>query len=761
MLLRSVAVFLVFVLAAGYLTYKLSEYQVGQAAEWKARANTQQLQNTEIPAARGTIYDSNMQPMAESARVWTVVAAPDVIAKSSMRGTSEKDAARLIAREFAAIEALELNEEDLYRELADEKSKYYMVKARIEKPYADAIRDLQDKYNFSGIYLTEDTKRYYPYEDLAASLLGFTNSDGQGTEGIEWQYDEILSGVPGRLITARDANGFEMPSDDDSVTYPAEDGKDIVLTLNTDIQRSLEENLAEAVAKYNASERGMGIVMDVNTGAILAMATVPSFNPNEPYYIFDSALRKKIEAMPEGTDEEQELKSTAQGEARMRQWRNKAVSDSYEPGSVFKAFTAAAALDSGKATVDSTYQCTGNFYVEGWDERISCANEIVHGQLDLRSALIQSCNESFVQIGQSLGSETWYDYVKGFGLTEPTGVDLPGEPSQMAIDNVVYSLEDTGPVELASCSFGQSNKYTALQMITGFSAIVNGGYLVQPHIVSRVLDKEGNIVQQTENTVKRQVISNETSRQLSAIMEDLVADTNSSGSNAYVAGYHVGGKSGTSQKLEKMPEKEVYISSFMGFAPANNPQIAVLFVLDEPEDSNTPGGPTYFGGRLAAPSVRNIIADTVRIMGIEGDYEAAELNRTTVGSPALVNTQLEAAKGTLESAGLTAQVVGGGQTVKAQSPEAGIQIPRGGTVVLYTEDNPQVQTAQVGNYFNQNAQWAIETLKSMGFNVLTKGAPEDGENIVVVSQSVEANTELPIGTVIELDLQNLSALSDH
>lgn len=751
LLLRCAAIAVVFTMAAAALCVRLYTLQIEQKDEWQARAVGQQLANVEIEPVRGTIYDSNMKPLAQSATVWTVEAAPNVMAQSrDMVEGGENEAARIAARELAVI--LELDEAELYENLKDPESMYYKVKAKIEKPLADEIRAMCKEQEIGGIYLRQDTKRYYPYEELGATVLGFTNADGDGIEGLESQYDEILAGVAGRQVTVQNAWGGEVATAEEGGTYPAEDGKSIVLTLDTDIQQVAEKFLGDAVRDHNARQRGMCVVMDVNTGAILAIATSPAYNPNDPYYIFDDATREAIEAMPDGDE-----KSQAQSDARILQWRNKALADTYEPGSVFKVVTAAAALDSGMFNEHSTFYCPSVIQVA--DKEFGCALSTAHGVESLRQALIDSCNVSFVQMGQSLGASTWYDYLNAFGLTEPTGVDLPGEPGLSAIKNVVYSEEKLGPVQLASCSFGQSNKYTALQMITAVSAAINGGNLVQPHIVSEIRDAEGNLIESIQPEAKRQVVSPETSAALQSALEELVSST-PNGQNAYVAGYHVGGKSGTSEKLERRTQdgEDVYISSFLGFAPANDPQIACLVVLDEPED---PLYGNYFGGRLAGPTAGNILRDSLRILGVEPDYAESDLARTTMSTPKITETDINKAVSDLNGAGLIPVVVGEGGMVVAQYPEAYTQVPNGGLVVVYTDEAVTQETVAVPDLNGRQGWSAVEALKAMGLNVLTTGAPEGASTVVVVGMDYEPGTEVPKGTTVTLTMQDTSAVSDH
>ncbi len=759
-LLRCISLVALFAVASVALGLRLSTLQIDEAAEWEARASRQQLANIPIVPLRGNIYDANGKLLAQSATVWTVEASPEALNQSRVsKDSAEREAARIASREFARI--LGLDEDELYKNLSDKEKMYYKVKSKIEKPLADEVREMKAQYNLAGIYLREDTKRYYPYEEMAATVLGFTGEDNNGLEGIERWYDEDLAGTPGRTVAAVDAVGNEISAGGAAATYAAEDGYSLGLTLNTDIQRSLEKNLADAVTKHNARQRGFAIAMNVNTGAILAIAVYPSYNPNQPYEILDEGANQLLDALISGSDAFIEQ----QGLARTLQWRNKALADTYEPGSVFKIITAAAALDSGVYTQESGFYCAGTMQIKGWDKPIGCAGTLTqqntaHGQTTLRSALINSCNISFIQIGAGLGPEQWYDYLRAFGLTEPTGVDLPGEPSQASIDALVYGPDALGPVQLASCSFGQSNKYTAVQMITAVSAAVNGGNLMQPYIVDRVMDAEGNVIKTYEPVVKRQVISPETSAQICDMLEAIVAP-DAPGSHAYIAGYRVGGKSGTSQKLDVMQQEEredAFISSFVGFAPADDPEIAVLLALDEPEDT-TMGN--FFGGRLAGPAVREIIKDSCEVLGIEPVYQGdAELARTTVKMPKVVDMDVSAAQTALNGAGLTYRVVGGGATVTGQCPAAYSDIPHGGEVVLYTDASIPQEQVTMPDVVGRSAPNAISQLKGLGLNVLTQGAPDAGGGVVVGVQSAEVGAVLPRGSVVVLTMEDNTRVTE-
>lgn len=755
MMLRCGAVLVIFVVASAALGLRLAQLQVDEAAEWEAMAGRQQLANISIAPMRGNIYDVSGRLLAQSAAVWTIEASPDVLNQSNVKNSTETDPARVAAQQFALI--FDLDEEELYEELSDEKSYYFKIIGKIEKPLADEVREMCAHYNIKGIYLTEDTKRYYPYENVASTILGFVGNDNNGLEGLEQEYEEVLAGVPGRRTAVRDPWGNEIDAGVQGVQYPAQDGNSVFLTLDVEIQRSLEKYLADAVEKHNARQRGFAIAMDVNTGAILGLAVWPSYNPNLPYDILDIRALSTLELLPPGSQQYSE----AQGLARTLQWRNKALADTYEPGSVFKIITAAAALDSGIYTENDVFNCGAQIMIDGWDRPITCAGDppTNHGTPTLRQALIDSCNVAMIRMSAGMGEEVWYNYLQAFGLTEPTGVDLPGEPSQNSMNNLVYDTSEMGPVELASCSFGQSNKYTAVQMITAVAAAVNGGNLLQPYIVDRIVDPAGNVVQQNEPVIKRQVISPEVSAQLCSILEELVSTT-TNGKHAYVAGYHVGGKSGTSQKLDVMLQQQredAFISSFVGFAPADAPQIAVLMALDEPEDNS--GRNNYFGGRMVGPSVGSVIRESMQILGIEPNYVTDdELARSTVAVPGVVGSTLADAQSAIASRNLTYRMIGDGDTVIGQSPGAYSQIPYSGEVVLYTDASMPQQTVVMPDVIGTTAANALQQLRGIGLNVLMDGAP-DGSAVRVETQSIEASSSVPIGTVVNIRMVDTTSVS--
>lgn len=717
-----------FALLLGIVAVRLYYLQVTQYEEYTKKVLNQQLRDTTISANRGTIYDCNMKVLASSATVWNVVVAPNAI-KTEDEGT---------VADILCSQLENVDRDTLLEKLANKNSAYYMVKKQVGKDVTDAIREAFAEKKLSGVSFEQSSRRYYPYGAFASSVIGFVGSDNQGLSGLEAYYDEELSGVDGRIISAKDGWGADMDYDD-GATYPATDGYSLVLTIDEVIQHYLEKYLEQAVNYHHVKQKGVGIVMDVNTGAILAMATIPDYDLNDPFTLVDTNAAAAVQALSG------EERNTALVEAREAQWRNKAVSDLYEPGSVFKIVTAAAALDDGAATLNSSYTCTGSYVVEGVP--IRCSHTSGHGVLSFGQALLNSCNPSFIQIGQQMGIDAFCDYVNAFGMTEKTGIDLPGESRSL-----VYTAENMGPVELASCSFGQSNKVTPIQMITAVSAAVNGGYLVQPHVVSQIVNAEGEIVQNISTQASRQVVSEDVSVALRGILEETVSD--GPGNLAYVLGYRVGGKSGTSQKLDKKQaegEQEVYIASFVGFAPADDPQIAVLIVLDEPDSYS------YYGGQLAAPVVGSIMADVLPYLGVEASYSQNEMGSVEIGAPYCVGSSVTAAQVTLQKKGLTASVQGDGDYVVAQFPTAGTSLRQGSSVVLYTvSDESQTNLVTVPNLIGRTAGVAEQLLTAAGLNFSRTGSYKESSSVVVDTQSLEAGMQVPAGTVVTVNFTDNS-----
>ena len=727
----------VFLLLVGVVVARLWHLQVGQYEHYTQKVLNQQLRDTAITANRGTIYDCNMKVLASSATVWNIVVSPEALYEKDDEEETQKNITSMADALCGVLEGLD--RETVLEKLSNHESAYYMVKRQVDKTTADALRAEVAERKLPGVSYEQSSKRYYPYGAFASNIIGFVGNDNQGLSGVELYYDEELSGTDGRVISAKDGWG-EVMDYEYSTSYPATDGYSLVLTVDEVIQHYLEKYLEQAVSFHNVREKGVGIVMDVETGAILAMATIPDYDLNDPFTIVDSNVMASVNAL--SGDE----RSNALMIAREAQWRNKAVSDLYEPGSVFKIVTAASALDSGVVSLKSSFNCAGAITVEG--VRMRCAHGAGHGVLSFGGALLNSCNPSFIQIGQRMGIESFCDYVNAFGLTQRTGIDLPGESRSL-----VYTAKTMGPVELASCSFGQSNKITPIQMITAVAASVNGGYLVHPHVVSKIVNAEGEIVQDLVAEPGRQVVSEDVSVALRDILEETVS--NGPGNMAYVLGYRVGGKSGTSQKLDKAQAEgqEVYIASFVGVAPADDPKIAVLVVLDEPDSYS------YYGGQLSAPVVGSVMNDVLPYLGVEASYSQSEMGSVEVSAPYCKGSSVTAAQVTLQKKGLSATVIGGGTHVVAQFPTAGTSLRQGSAVLLYTEaDNSTTNLVTVPDVRGYTAGIAQQMLTAAGLNFSRTGSYRDASSVVVDTQSVEPGVQVPAGSVVTVNFVDNSLI---
>lgn len=725
--------------AFGGLVWRLAILQLRDYEFYRSKAAMQQLSDDILVPNRGVIYDSDMKVLAKSSTVWTVTLAPNEV--------KEDDIAKVAD---ILSEVLEVDRAGVVEKLKNRTSQYAFVKKKVEMGVAQTLRDrLSAEKVEDGVYLEQDSKRYYPYGDFAPYIIGFCGSDNQGLGGVENYYDDVLTGTPGRVLTAKNGWGRNMPYDY-ATRFPSEDGNSLVLTINQTLQHYAEKHLELAVKAHNATERGVCILMDPDTGAILAWAQSPGFDLNDPYTIADEAAAAAIEAMPESTEEEQKAKNDAMWEARYKQWRNKGVSDLYEPGSVFKIVTASAALDSGSATLNSGYYCPGYQVVSG--VRISCAHTEGHGSQTFAQALMNSCNPAFIQMSANMGEDLFFDYFNAYGLTEPTGVDLPGEATSQ-----YYTPEKMGPVELASCSFGQSNKITCIQMITAVCTAVNGGHLVQPHVVSQILDPSGNIVENIDPPARRQVINEEVSKEINEIMEKFVST--GGGVGARVIGYKIGGKSGTAEKLDDSrahTDDKVYIASFVGVAPSDDPKVVCLVILDEPHTFS------IYGGQICAPVVKDVLRESLQYMGIEPVYteeELAKIEDTVPWIKAGETTIFEAQK-QLEDHGFQPQLVGEGNYAYRMFPASGTKLVRGSTVLIYTEDGMPEQMTTVPNVTGKTVSVAVQMLKAAGLNVKTNGVDSGNDTAYAVAQDMAGGVEVQVGTPVTITLRDDSIGAD-
>ena len=717
--------------AMAVLIVRLFYLQVVQADMWKEKASSQQMYSTSITATRGNIYDRNMKTLARSVTVWTVFISP---------AEMKEEQRELVASGLSEI--LDVDYDMVYEKSLKTWRYNETIKKKVDNDTADAVTAFIQENDIRGIYLTEESMRYYPYGNLASTVLGFTGSDGSGAYGLEAYYNKALSGTDGVIASVRNAKGTAMPFSEQQI-YDAEDGQSLVLTIDETVQHYLEKHLENAVQEHEVQNRAVGIVMNVKTGEILAMSTKPDFDPNEPSAIYDTTTAEALaEQLEEAGGDEEKLDAyyEALGEAQLAQWRNKAISDPYEPGSVFKLITASAALETGTVTGSTPFYCPG--YIEVAGNRIACWKAGGHGNIDFVGAIKGSCNPAFIMTGQALGAELFMEYLDKFGLYDVTGVDLPGEAT-----SIMHSREtmlNENMASLSSASFGQTFKVTALELMTAVNATVNGGYLMQPYVVSQVLDSDGNVISSTEPVVVRQVISEETSALVASYAEQVVSGEGGSGARAAVPGYRIGGKTGTSQKLDQ--EGDETILSFYGFAPADDPEIAVLVMLDEPQKNN------QYGSVIAAPVVGNILADILPYLGFEPSYTEEELSSADMATPYLINYGLQEAQSTLVQAGLEYRVVGSGTTVVGQTPGAAMPIPGGGTVVLYTEEGEKT-TASVPYVIGKTGNEANRLILNAGFNIKIEGESLEHEGCVAVAQSIEAGENAEIGTVITVTFE--------
>jgi stage V sporulation protein D (sporulation-specific penicillin-binding protein) len=698
--------------------------------ELSEKAETQQLKDTEITAMRGTIYDSNGNVLAQSASVWNVFIDPLNI----------KDKQRdLIVDEFANLFGYDADEKKEFYDRTTHQNHYELVEKKVENNIKEKLSKFVSKNELGGCIGTEQTtKRYYPYGTLASSVIGFTGADDQGLSGIEAYYDEQLTGTNGRIITAKDAKSNNIANDYET-SIAATDGDSIVLTINQTIQYYLEKGLRETMNEYQA-KGAYGVVMNCNTGAVLAMSSLPDYDCNEPYKLTYSKDKKAIKKLSDKT-----AKQEAESAAVQNQWRNFTVSDTYVPGSVFKTFVASAALEENVVNLNTTYNCTGSIQVDKY--KMKCHYHPGHGMQTLTQGLENSCNPFFITIGQKLGVHNYFKYFDAFGFTQKTNIDLPGEASPQ-----YYKEDQYGIVELSSASFGQTNSLTPIQVCTGLCAIANGGKLLQPYLVSSIADANGKTVKKTQTKEIRQVISADTSEKVRKMMKSVV--DNGTGKNGYVAGYSVGGKTGTSTKLgeSKNGEGDKYIVSFGAIAPSDDPEIAMLIIVDEPNQD-------LGGGALCAPIAAQVTQEAMNVLGIEPKYNDSEMKDLSKQTPNVVGKSLDEAKKTLEENNLNFVVVGDDSTVTRQCPSGADTIPNGGTVYLYTDDSEK-QTVNVPNFNGLTVNEAKDLASSSNLNIQIAGNSMSSGTVVAYRQSEETQAKVEKGTVVTVTFKNTQSVLD-
>ena len=783
------------------LFMKLYNLQITQHDHLKALATEQQTDSMVISASRGTIYDKNGEIMAISYDVENVILDPGGIQdfvesqEQTIQDAAEKAAKEgepytapevldqaYIARGLSRI--LDVEEETILKHLEDTSNRYWVAKKKVDSDVADEVRrfingEIDEEGNqlttvdangntvlistggrpkrLQGITLLPDTKRLYPFGSLAGNVLGFVNANNVGAYGLEAAYDSVLNGSTGLTSTPINVNGTPLLFSGSEQMFDAEDGSSLVLTLDTNVQYALEKGLKGMLDKYDAANGGTGIVMDVNTGAILAMASYPNYDPGDYTTIIDQALQEELDANLAAiqqnrgsykTEEEyKEALSKARSDAQNKQWRNKCYQDTYEPGSTFKPITLATALEEGVVDMNTTFTCTGSIHVEGWGKAINCSKRAGHGTQTLKVATGNSCNPAFVTMGLKIGTQAYYKYLKSFGLMEATGIDLPGEAEG------IFAGEDSfnsNVVSLAAYSFGQTFNVTPLELIRAQAATINGGYLYTPYVVEQVLDDEGNIVSQHEPQAVRQVISEETSAKVRECLEWVVSD--GGGRNGQVTGYRIGGKTGTA---DKTGTKDVVVS-FMCFAPANDPQIIMLLTMDTPSRTT---GTAVFGGTMVAPVASQIMGEILPMLGIEPDYTAEELVGADTTVPNVVGQTREAAEDRLQSLGFTYRTVGNGDTVTDQTPAGGAIVPGNATIILYLGQEKPDDPCTVPNVVGMTASAANKALTNAGLIMKVTGTTNASSgNVYAITQSVAGGTEVEAGTVVTVQFGDNSVL---
>ena len=747
-------IILAFLVFTSMIMVNLFKTSITDNLKYQSIANENQFGSTIVKANRGSIYDTNGQILAQSATVYSICVNPNRIYQQQQREAksdepvtgkpeSERmlDAAATILSEELTAAGTSVTYAEAVKKLTENaaNSQWALIAKSIEKPVADRIIARADEENLGDIIYTElDTKRYYPQHELAAAVIGFTNFDGDGVYGVESYYNDYLKGVDGKIISATDANGNEMPYKNDKI-YSAQDGNSVYLTLDVKLQHYVEKYLEQQVEAHDVENRACAIMMNVNTGAILAMASTPGFDLNDKNSIYSD---KDLSILSGITDEEEYNATYAA--LREQQWKNKAITELYFPGSVFKVITGSAALEERSVSLNSSFNCGRSMIVA--DTEIHCWANYSHGTQDFTTAMTNSCNPAFIQIGQALGKDKFFDYFKAYGFTEPTGIDLPGEAS-----SIYVNTSEKGPVELASSSFGQTNKITPLQMITAYAAVVNGGYLVTPYVVEKIVDTNGNVIKTTEPSIKRQVISEETSAQMRQVLEDVV--NTKGGSNAYIKGYAIGGKSGTSQKIDKTNEtgnEDLYVSSYCAFAPADDPEIIMLVMVDEPTARDQNGSLMYYGSVVAVPAVVNVLKEALPVLGYYPEYTEEELEALGVTLPAVQGESVSIAKETLESLSLQVTVIGKGDKVIAQVPESKVSVPRNGKVVLYTEENYETEYTEVPNVIGYGVSDVNSILTRADLNFMVGDGAANHSGAVAYSQNYAEGNIVPKGTIIEV-----------
>ncbi len=721
-------------LAAALVKIQLFEYK-----KYQSMAIEQQTRDTVITPKRGVIYDRNMKEVAVSATAETVFISPAEM-------ETEEDA-RTVAKILS--ETLELEYDDVLKKTENKKSYYQVIKKKIDIEAATKLREQIKEHGVKGIHLAEDTKRYYPYGSFASQVIGFCGDDNTGLFGIEMKYENVLKGMPGRVIAAKNARGTDMSFQYEEY-HDAQNGQNIVLTIDETIQQVLENHLRTAVVDGKIENRGAGIVYNIKTGEILAMATYGDFDLNAPFEITDPEALKRIE---EATEDE---KKTVRSNELQASWRNKFISDAYEPGSVFKILTVAMGYEEGVVNENSSFSCPGGLRVA--DRTIHCWKREGHGNVSLSQALEKSCNCALMNIAARIGNEKFYNYCEGFGLLDKTGVDLIGEAGGYFFNEKDFK-NPKNKVSLAVASFGQTFKVTPMQIVCAVGAVVNDGKLMKPHIVKEIVDDNGIVIKKNEAEIVRQIISEKTSDFINASIEETVAT--GTGKNARVSGYRIGGKTGTSEKVDEYTAEEgkKYIASFFGVAPMEDPEIAILVMLD------TPRGIYLEGSQLAAPVAGKVFGEILPYLGFEPTYTADELVGAEVTMPNLIGGTSEGVNKLLSTnrnySSFTIKTVGDGSVCTDQLPAEGSKIPKNSTIVVYMGGKAESEQVEMPNVIGMTPESANKVLTNAGLYMKANGAVSERSSAVgATKQQYPEGTKLKKGTVVSVEFYDIAGVSE-
>ena len=737
--------------------FRLYRLMVTEYDYYSSLALRNQTRTTKVSADRGNIYDRNMNILATNLSVENVYLDPHELKQSK---ADLEDIAQVLA------EILDKDPQWILEQAGDLKKRYKQVGSKVSEETAAEIRAYINEHDISGIHLEPNTERTYPYGSLAAQIIGFTNDSGTGSEGVEASYNSYLEGSTGKVITSKGNNEMDMPFSYEKYVTSTE-GCSVILTLDTTIQACLEKRMEEAIAKYDVQNGAFGLVMNCKTGEILAMATLGSYDPNNYLEIADADTAAGLEQMklsylmnPTDSEAYQSGKTAYQEAltaARLKQWRNRVISDGYEPGSTFKVLTMAAALDCGAIDLETNFYCKGAEQIPGRSQLLHCWRSAGHGAEKTPQALQNSCNIAFAHIALKLGGERFYEYIEKFGILEKTGIDLAGESKGVFFDKeLVTNTDKWGTASLTSGSFGQTFKITPLQLVRAISSVVNGGYLMEPYIVSEVVDAGGSTVLKQEPTVVRQTISQETSDTMRTLIQSVVEE--GTAKNAQVAGFAIGGKTGTSEKIDVFDENGQRvldkIVSFAGIAPMEDPEYIVLVALDTPSRET---GIYISGGVMAAPTVGAVMSDILPYLGVEQNFTEDEAAGQTIVMEDLTGLTREEAEKLLKGQTLTAQFVGEGETVTGQIPAVGQSVPGASEVLVYLGEEAPEETVEVPDFAGMNRQQAADAAGKLGIYILVTGNDEISADVVVTSQSTAAGEQVPVGTTIQLEFTDTGA----